>query len=499
MTDPQRAEIGEIWPFDLANYRAAPAAEGVTGWVCMRQDGTREILYAYEHPDAVERYYLGGDEDYGIAILPHYPLPVAVSVPSAELHTIHYAAPTRDGGWYMDADWTTIHDEPVNQAPKFYEWRDHLMALAHDYTANHQFERGSTTAAQIRRLPTRPSALSDEDLVRNANISQYYPEMVGHLWRLLFDWADPANANWRGVENDLLQRMIGDFCGVFTGPDCLGRVHDDHDHVVWADALIAGKRIIPRVDSEPYGVISLQGEDSVTEFVATADRRNFRKAIRLYRRATPQDSRGSHPWPDSVTDEWHVRRPRPATPPALPAGEFRFERQAAVRFWAQQYLEARLHPEATDLALRPYRRFIEMQLLAVSRAVNYESDVRFVADTLMAARRITADFYFSHPAERQQIIAKWSDAASTAWEFGYLYFDSGGTLEEDRDPSTLFSAGFNISQHETDPRRWGFIVIVENIDTSDDTLTRSLQPWTDQAEWVARLAAILADTPETAP
>ena len=41
----------------------------------------------------------------------------------------------------------------------------------------------------LSRIPIRPSVISDEEMVRNGNITQYQPSMIGHLWRLLHEWA----------------------------------------------------------------------------------------------------------------------------------------------------------------------------------------------------------------------------------------------------------------------------------------------------------------------
>ena len=163
-----------------------------------------------------------------------------------------------------------------------------------------------------------------------------------------------------------------------------------------------------------------------------------------------------------------------------------YEREREIAFWSRQYLEASHHEHAANrFILLAYRKFVEMQLLMVMRPVNWTN--REGLQAISEARQYTADYFFDNDDVLNMIFGTWidpvTDVAANAWAFGYLEFDDAGTLARAAPPNT------------DDPRAGGPVVIVpeSEIDRTDTALAAADQPWTAQAEWVARLNQILGD------
>ena len=475
---------GEVWRFEIdhRNYiRVAPAGAGVTGWASMAQDGTRQVFYGMPSRHDLFTYLLGGSGEQDVLFDHSWPPVVAVAVPAQEMKSLipRVSGPAKP--LYLSYDWTTLSTEPVNQAPRFYEWRDHLMRLAHQFITDHHYERSSLERGVLRRIPIRPSVISNSEMRRNANITHYYPEMIGHLWRLVHEWAKQTNTSWSGPGQQELAQLIGGFCDVFSGNDCIGRVHVDHDSHVWEEKLLAGYRFLPNVTSEPYGATLLSEAGAVTGFVAEHDRTNFNRALRLWRRVG-KDSGVSHPWPESVTFKWYVPIPQAAPVPVQPpaAGVQEGEREREARWWAQQYLETR---ERTVRFVRnAYLRFVEMQILAWLRPQNVIS--RTAIGHLLDAKRVTADYFLDHTAVRRPMYERWLD--DKAWDFGYLIF-----TEDDQ----LVRPGDGSMNNPDDARVDGEVVLIPNseIDRTAVNPDASDDPWTREAHYVALLNQILAD------
>ena len=91
--------------------------------------------------------------------------------------TLQYLELT-DDGWFHGGS------EPVNQVPTFQMWREHLTRIAYELQYQH-FERGALRSNDIRGHFSRPSNISTEDGIRNANVSQWGREEIGRLWREL--------------------------------------------------------------------------------------------------------------------------------------------------------------------------------------------------------------------------------------------------------------------------------------------------------------------------
>ena len=320
-------------------------------------------------------------------------------------------------------------------------------------------------------------------MVRNGNITQYQPCMIGHLWRLIHEWAKLPVDQKDGPEYEYLNRIVPQFCKIFEdGRDCLGDIHMEHNHRLWERHLLAGKRFLPDKSSEPYGIIDIPEAPPVSSFVRGYDKRNFSKSIRLFRKSSPGGA--SHPWPESVNAEWY--EPMPQLPPIpeqadLPESSA-YEREQEITFWSRQYLEASYHEKAANpFLLLAYRRFVEMQLLMVMRVVNWTT--RDGLHAIGAARLYTSDYYFDNDDILNAIFRTWidpvTDAAANAWDFGYLEFDVG-----------LSRA---IGPNQLDPRIGGPVVLIPEveIDRTDVTAAAFDQPWTDQAVWVALLNRIL--------
>ena len=165
------------------------------------------------------------------------------------LHTDTYGS-TRAGKYlpYPPADGIAIDpvDEPVNQAPTFMMWREHLCTIAHELQ-HQQFERGAMRSSSVRSHASRPANITDEDAIRNANISQWGREEVGRLWRELHGWAelDPTSTtnDWNGVPRQEMQAKIEGFCAACEGRGRIDLIHDEHNHLVWKEALRRGQAI----------------------------------------------------------------------------------------------------------------------------------------------------------------------------------------------------------------------------------------------------------------
>ena len=500
------AYIGEPWPHRLSSfgnhYDAVPIGthkngveipqeDRVTGWACMLRDGTREVFYIGRGFSYIDAYWNNTPID-DVAYISHFPPPVAIG--GTMVDQIVGDQLGNPPMWkYIDYDWKTFSNEVVNQAPSFYEWREHLMRLAYEFVSDHHYERGAVEEGTIQRLTSRPSALTDEEMIRNGNISQYMREMIGHLWRLMFEACKnppPVNSDWNGSKFQLVSRLIQDFCDECSGQDYLGRLHIDHDHVLWEEALSAGKRFMPRTDYEPYGVVTLEPAGSVTNLVSSTDRENFSKALRLYRRIDREAN--SHPWPDAVTDDWYVPLPEIPHIPPLP-GDFSNERTQAALWWSRQWLEAQNHRYSTSEHLELYRHFIEMQLLAVLRVKNWEIDNVQALRKMLTNRRVTANYFMTHQDVRDEAKSRWSDPIATSWQHGYLIYHPDEGFDTDLDPSIRESVSFAISQTVHDPRVSGYVTFIlgNEIDRSDENILGQNQPWTAQNQWESLINLIL--------
>ena len=458
----------------------------------MAQDGTRRVFYGGTAREGgignLTIYFSGGSGEADILFDYSWPPVVAVAVPLIEMLRF---IPQESGPaqpLYLSADWTTLSTDPVNQAPKFYEWREHLMQLSSDFINNHHYERSSVEHGALFRIAMRPSVVSDEDMVRNGNLTQYHPGMIGHLWRLVHEWAKLPVDQRNGPEYAYLNRVVPLFCKAFEeGRDCLGDIHMEHDHRKWERHLLEGLRFLPDKSSEPYGIVRLPEDQPISSFVRGYDKRNFTKSIRLYRKSNPGGA--SHPWPASVNSEWYDEMPKIPPVPAqvdLPESSA-YEREREITFWSRQYLAASHHEHAANrFILLAYRKFVEMQLLMVMRPENWAT--REGLQAISVARQITSDYFFDNDNILNAIFRTWidpvTDAAANAWDFGYLGFDDAGALARAAAPNT------------DDPRAGGPVVIVpeSEIDRTDTALAAADQPWTAQAEWELRLNQILAES-----
>ena len=329
--------------------------------------------------------------------------------------------------------------EPVNQVPTFHMWRDHLAVIAYELQHQH-FERGAIRGHAIRGHTARPSIISTEDGIRNANISQWGREEVGRLWRELHAWAelDPLNpsADWNGVPRQELAAKIEGFCAACEGRGRVDLIHDEHDHLAWQDALHVGKRFIPDFSYSPFGIFELGPDDTMNGATYATDITNFRNAVRFY----------SVSHPDKMVDGWPDNLDSVVAAQALPpvvnvqAGAYDNERRSAARFFSRQYFIAANDPASAPDRLVTYRKHCAMNLLAVLRPENW-SDQDSVAK--MTEAQITAREYFG--LNGTPIHRYWRDDTDPVWRHGYLrfYFGAGVYIRDARpldpagDPVTI--------------------------------------------------------------
>ena len=84
-------------------------------------------------------------------------------------------------GWTNDCNHAVR--QASNPAPDFWNWREHLSNLAHDFQLGHRYDRLAMRAVDTRRYAGQPSLTSTEEQTRNGNITQHSREMLGWLWQ----------------------------------------------------------------------------------------------------------------------------------------------------------------------------------------------------------------------------------------------------------------------------------------------------------------------------
>ena len=303
--------------------------------------------------------------------------------------------------------------------PTFTAWREHLAVIAYELQHQH-FERAAVRDHAIRGHTARPSLLSTEDGIRNANISQWGREEVGRLWRELHHWAelDPLSLtnDWNGVPKLELQAKIEGFCAACEGRGRIDLIQDDHSHLVWQEALRRGKRFLPDFAQFPLGVFQLGGDGTMNGATSQTDITNFRNAVRFYSLSHPDKIVDG--WPDNL-DSTYVSQQLPP-PVTVPAGAYEHEREIAARFHTNQFFVMSHDSSIAPEYVHSYRRHCEMNLLAVLRPENWDN--QGIIDGMVQGQVGVSDYLVLTP---NPIHEYWQSHAETAWRRGYLRYYLG--------------------------------------------------------------------------
>ena len=219
------------------------------------------------------RVWLKGCTDLVAIVINYWKRSLAFTARSAQSHTISGEMTSLvSAGKYLPyfdipvGSYIDLVYEPVNQVPTFQMWREHLTLIAYELQHQH-FERAAVRSHDIRGHASRPSIITTEDGIRNANISQWGREELGRLWRELHEWAwlDPTSTtnDWDGVPKQELKAKIEAFCAACEGRGRIGLIHDEHNHTVWQEALRRGRRFLPDFNQTPFGIFELGGDGTM--------------------------------------------------------------------------------------------------------------------------------------------------------------------------------------------------------------------------------------------
>ena len=145
---------------------------------------------------------------------------------------------------HLWTDTQTMPTEPANPATDFFNWREHLSALAHDLPLGHRFDRLALRDPDTRRYPGQPNLRSTEDQDRNGNITQYTREMLGWLWYQVHLLGEMTHLNDWITFRDWLRPLVEGYCACFERRGSLDRLHIGHDHRLWKIRL-AKRETVP--------------------------------------------------------------------------------------------------------------------------------------------------------------------------------------------------------------------------------------------------------------
>ena len=380
--------------------------------------------------------------------------------------------------------WTeffTMATEPVNPAPDFFNWREHLSALAHDLPLGHRFDRLALRDPETRRYPGQPNLRSTEDQDRNGNITQYTREMLGWLWYQVHLLGEMTHLNDWQTFRDWLRPLVEGYCACFERRGSLDRLHIGHDHRLWKTDLQSGKRFLPDFTVEPFGVIELEPAGHVTDLVASVDIENFGNAVDFF--STSKADEILDVWPDGLQSAFARISAPPEVTIQVPVSEVQ---QQLVNWWAAQWHSYETYVEQTSPALRLiYRRYVEMQVLACLRNVNWSS--QDLVDKLYLGRWNAFEYGARSFNDQRHLLRHgwWTETGADQIPFyndGFLYWDLDtedlirDAIEYDgTDPLT---APLEAAMSLADPRVATHIVVVDRdeIDRSAPGIP-SVQPW----------------------
>ena len=362
--------------------------------------------------------------------------------------------------------------EPVNPAPDFWNWREHLSNLAHDFQLGHRYDRLAMRAVDTRRYAGQPSLTSTEEQTRNGNITQHSREMLGWLWQQIHIMSRMShNDDWRAFR-EWLRPWIEGYCACFDARGALDRIHVGHDFLVWEKSLRLHERFIPDFSSYPFGVIRVPDVLPVTDAVSVLDLRNFGNAVDFFGNSDADTIRDV--WPDGLLSVSEmIQHPVPVSVPSLAdTGQ-----QDLVDYWQEQWFNLRTYTDYSGPAgTRAYRAYVELQLLAILRNANW-SNVDNIRK--MDAAKWGAFDYAELSGSENPISAIFANRVDY-WFDGYQYYD-GTMLVRDEvpyDPADPLTAPFEAAMSLADPRVSTYVVVVDR-DEIDRTASGipSTHPW----------------------
>ena len=379
---------------------------------------------------------------------------------------------------------------PVNQLEWAPEFRELLASLAHVLDTEHHGKHGAN--ARQRRIETRDATLSDDDMLRNGNVSQVR-EMVGHVWHEMHEWLalDPTDdaTGWNTTALENIRLLVGKLRGAAGKRPSPRRLFTDHNARQWKALYDANARFLPEPAGRPIGVFLPDGARRHSAWEAGYDLQNNAAAAHYY-----TDSEGNG-WPAST----FVPLPKPNTvPTGTDANAER--RQALQQYWIDQvwYLrrldEVWIDPESADAVslLQGYRRFAEMNYLATMVDENWTDEAKAL---IMTTNRLDAEDYVD--LTTNPIRDRWGAADSeTSYRRGFFIYNTGANTltrdarDVDADDGTTTPESEDVSQG--DDRLTDIVVIPPG--QIDRRLTAAQDahddPWTREAAVVFELESV---------
>ena len=197
----------------------------------------------------------------------------------------------------------------------------------HDFHSEFHFNHGPLS--RDRRIEARPMTMTEEDMIRNGNTSQYHREIIGYIWRKMNEWGalDPAtNPLWGQRPRVAIQILVDSYCAACAGRGAITRIHQRQNHLHFKQALDAGVRFFPDTSEEPYTITYISGTRTHSAFEARFDLMNYEKAVRYF-----QDTDGK----GYETPE-HVSLPEPMDFPSQ-TGTYATQKQEYGQYWLNEY------------------------------------------------------------------------------------------------------------------------------------------------------------------
>ena len=485
-------QVGQLWrytPDRSVRDRFAPAGEGVTAWANVAQDGTRRVFYGMPLPVGgsigdLATHLDGGSGEQEILFDHAWPPVVAVAVSYADMQRLIPRVSGPAQPLYMSYDWTTLLTEPVNQAPQFFAWRDHLAKIAHE--ARFDVRDLHPENPMLRRIEHDHHDLSGAERMSVANVSEFIRGWTGQLWWEIHDFAklDPIadETEWR-ARALVIQGRMNALCDVCAGDAWDRNMTVRHPEQEWHPPLTDGLRFQIRPGTLKPDLVD--GEPVVTDAVHQSNVRNFVHA-RRWREISHIES--------SVPHFPGIRSPHERTPasPVVPLrdGAHSVLRSGAAAWWRIQYDALHNRADATAGQLAGFRKLATVLLMAELRPENHDSTR---ARQAMGLNRLDIDFFLRYTDRYLPFFG-----VGEAWEFGYPRYDFDvRRLVHDVDPNHLYSVAPNVSQTHWDPRVNNHVALIPEDEITRTGGVATDDVWTGQAATVALIDSILIGVPGT--
>lgn len=374
-----------------------------------------------------------------------------------------------------------IQEAHVNQAPIFWQWRNHLAQIAHEFRATplnfvHHLENPRMHRVHAETKHTR------ESLTREANVTEWTMMMIGIMWTMIHEWTqdDPTQEGWRASETILTPQME-QLCYQCSKLGWVYEMRRNHNHQEWAAALNQGHFFYP---DEEWGVAPSIAQHGKIEKVAFMS--NFVEALKFYE--SNQGATGFFDWTQElpVVDSIYHQTPLFPFDPALFDGPYSAQKtDLAARWWSDwNFAKADSSADPNDLDL--YRRWAFLNLLAILRDVNYTEE---------SIAKIESNFV---PFEEFIIRTNAYSVAVTVdrdpWRHGFWYWNGNEVVRDEKEldlnePATLPEAA---ARGRGDDRVSTYVVVVaeEEIDRASNSVA-AFDTWNEQSTWVGRVNSTL--------